>query len=298
MVAMTQVLNTLVRLTSAAAVAALAVVAAGAPAVAQVASANTQAIRRCEDELQFRLSREFAGRSADVIANRRRTQVRAQNRNVYEVTGTARYVRDSFDRGRAFTYTCRVNMASGQTQVQYNWSDGATFDPEYDRVDPGYPPPWQGEGLSPQGRTWFSGGIIARSSGKSLDVQNRSTQDSASVQQWDFAAAANQTWDVIELGRGEFALVSQGSNKVLDIAGGSTADGANVIQYRWHGGDNQRWRLERAGGGFFQVVNVGSGKCLDVRGNSQENGAVVQQWNCAGVPNQQFRLQGADTRAR
>jgi hypothetical protein len=294
---MTQAFKALAHSTWAVALTLLAASAVSAPVAAQVAATNTvQALRRCEDELQFRMAREFGGRSADVILNRQRAQTSQQGRNNFQITGPGRYLRDSFDRPRQFTYRCVVNMNSGQANVQYNWSDN-TFDPEYDRTDPGYPAPYAGEGLSPQGRTWFSGGVISRNSGKALDVQNRSTQDSAAVQQWDFANAPNQRWDVIDLGRGEFALVSEGSNKVLDVQRGSTADGANVIQYRWNGGDNQRWRMVRAGGGFFQIVNVGSGKCLDVENSSQENGGRVQQWSCGGGPNQAWRLQGqAETR--
>lgn len=286
-----QALRALAHCTVAAVLAMLAAAAVTAPVAAQVASTNLQALHRCEDELQWRMAREFGGRSADVVLNRRRAEQTQQGRNNFHITGQGRYLRDSFDRPRQFTYRCVVNMNSGQANVQYNWTD-TSFDPEYDRTDPGYPPPWAGQGLSPQGRVWFSGGVIARSSGKGLDVENRSTQDSAAVQQWDFANAPNQRWDVIDLGRGEFAFVSEGSNKVLDVQRGSMDDGGAVIQYRWNGGDNQRWRLVRAGGGFYQIVNVGSGKCLDVQNNSQDNGARVQQWSCGGQPNQMWRLQG------
>jgi hypothetical protein len=291
--AMTQVFKALAHCTCAAVLALLAAAAVTAPVAAQVTSqtVNVQALRRCEDELNFRMSREFGGRASEVILNRRRAEARQNGRNNFQITGPGRYLRDSFDRPRQFTYRCVVNMNSGQANVQYNWTD-TTFDPEYDVTDPGYPPAWAGQGLSPQGRVWFSGGVIARSSGKGLDVENRSTQDSAAVQQWDFANAPNQRWDVIDLGRGEFAFVSEGSNKVLDVQRGSTDDGGAVIQYRWNGGENQRWRLVRAGAGHYQIVNVGSGKCLDVQNNSQDNGARVQQWSCAGAPNQQWRLQG------
>jgi hypothetical protein len=286
---MTQAFRALAHGTWAVVLALLAASAVSTPAAAQVANINVQALRRCENELQFRMSREVGGRSADVTLNRRQAEAKQQGQNTIHLSGVGRYMRDTFDRGRQFSYRCTLNMNSGQVNAQYNWTD-TTFDPEFE--DPGYPPEWAGQGLSPEGRVWFSGGIISRSSGKSLDVQNRSTQDSAAVQQWDYAQAPNQKWDLIDLGRGEFAIVSQGSNKVLDVQRGSMNDGGHVIQYRWNGGDNQRWRLQRTGNGFFQIVNVGSGKCLDVENSSQENGGRVQQWSCAGAPNQQWRLQG------
>src|SRR5262245_35252151 len=53
----------------------------------------------------------------------------------------------------------------------------------------------------PQGRTFFSGGILARVSGKGLDVKDRSTEDGAPVQLWDYVGGPNQAWNIIDLGR-------------------------------------------------------------------------------------------------
>ena len=95
---------------------------------------------------------------------------------------------------------------------------------------------------------------------------------------------------MIDLGRGDYAIISQGSNKALDVAGASNRDGANVQQYRYGSGDNQRWRLERAGNGAYRIVNAASGKCLDVEGARRVDGANVQQWSCGGGTNQTWIL--------
>jgi hypothetical protein len=149
-----------------------------------------------------------------------------------------------------------------------------------------------GGGGRPDGRVTYSGAIINRNSGKGLDVENRGsgTRSGSNVQQWDYANQPNQKWDVIELGNGEFAILSQGSGMVLDVQGRSTANASNVEQLRWNGGANQRWRLEQSGGGYFRIVNAGSGKCLDVADQSRENGANVQLYDCHGQGNQQWRL--------
>lgn len=140
----------------------------------------------------------------------------------------------------------------------------------------------------PEGRVIHSGGIINRASGKGLDVQDRSNRDGANIQQWDFASAANQMWDVIDQGNGRFAIINQGSGRALDVTNGRPENGVSIQQYRFAGGGNQLWRLER-NGSFMQIVNVATRLCLDVdAGRINENGANVQQWSCARQPNQEW----------
>ncbi|HET9373129.1 MAG TPA: RICIN domain-containing protein [Vicinamibacterales bacterium] len=251
----------------------------------QRSAAETRAIHRCEDELQFAISQDTSGRAPEAIIDTRRATVTQRSQTVLEITGPARYVRDGADRGRALTFRCSVDMRTGRATATYQWTGGSVFDPEYD--NPGYPA-WPSGGYRPEGRIYFSGGIVGKGSNRGLDVENRSKRNQANIQIWDFNGAPNQMWDIVDLGRGEYSLVSQGSNRVLDVLG--NADGANVVQNRWHGGDNQRWRLVRAGGGFFQIANVGSDKCLDVRDKGTENGADVQQWSCSIQDNQLWRL--------
>ena len=150
----------------------------------------------------------------------------------------------------------------------------------------------QGSNTGPQGRTFFSGGILSQLSGKGLDVKDRSTEDDAPVQLWDYVGGPNQAWNIIDLGRNEYAIMNIRSSKALDISGASRQNGATLVQSRWRSTDSQRWRLERRNQqGLVQVVNVQSGKCLDVKDNSRQNGATIQQWECnAGAANQTWRL--------
>jgi hypothetical protein len=274
------------------------VVAAVAPAAAQrdYRDQTDRAIRRCEDELQFRMRRDVGGRSAEATVDYRRADVRQRGRDEYEIDGPGFYSSGNNDRGRPFTYRCVVDMNNGRVDARYDWSRGDD-NRSYDR--PGsslpYPPSDRpgyggGQGQGPQGRSWYIGGIISRSSNKALDVQNRSMQNDAPIQQWDYAGAANQKWDIIDVGRDEHVILSQSSNKVLEIADGSGADGAALVQNRWRNNANQRWRFERTNNGSYQIINVNTGKCLDVKDRSMENGAAIQQWSCASTPNQMWRL--------
>ena len=258
------------------------------------------AVDRCKQELLFKMGREVGGRSPQSDLDTRGLDVRQVSNTEVGVRGRGNYRRDSLDRGRPYTFDCTFNTRSGATRADYRWTGGFSgggYDESGYVPPPSYrPPPTGGRGSSgssypPSGRVFYSGGIINRASGKGLDVQDRSTRDLANVQQWDFGGAPNQSWEVVDVGDGEFSIISQGSNKALDVARPTAADGANVQQYRWHNGDNQRWRLERVGGGFYQIVSVSSGKCLDVdAGQIRENGANVQQWSCSGQPNQHWRL--------
>lgn len=275
---------------------------ANEPASAQRLDPTDAAIDRCEQELTYVIGQVAGGNRPAATIDDRSTTVRQVSSTDTSVKGYGQFRRDSFDRGRPYAFDCVVNLRTGRTRITYKWSGGFSGGAD----DPGYQPapgyrsrPDSGAasaagsgtgGYSPSGRVFFSGGILNRGSAKGLDVENEGTGDRANVQQWDFGAKPNQSWDVVDLGRGEFSIINQGSNKVLDVASNNAQDGTNVQLFRWHNGDNQRWRLERVGGGYYQIVSVSSGRCLDVEGQRRENGANIQVWSCSGQPNQHWRL--------
>lgn len=259
-----------------------------------------QAVRSCEEDLTYQMGSENRGRDPQARIDSRGLDIRNQGRNSIQLRGTGDFRRDRFDRGRAFTFDCTFDRRGADARASYRWrgaADNGYDDPGYSRP-PSYRPPFgggsgSGSAYPPSGRVFYRGGILNRASGKALDVQGVSKADSANIQQWDFASAPNQMWEVIDQGNGEFSIISQASGKALDVANHNASDGANVQQFRWHNGDNQRWRLERAGNGYYQIVSVSSGRCLDVdTGKINENGGNVQQWSCSGQPNQQWRLGG------
>ncbi|MDG6103258.1 RICIN domain-containing protein [Dactylosporangium aurantiacum] len=130
--------------------------------------------------------------------------------------------------------------------------------------------------------------LVARHSGKCLDVSSGSTADSARTLQYTCGSGTNQRFTVQDLGTGYVRLVARHSGKCLDVTSGSTADGATVVQYTCGGGTNQQWQVQDAGGGYVRFVARHSGKCLDVSGASTADGTAVIQWTCGGGTNQQW----------
>ncbi|KYF78598.1 hypothetical protein BE11_28700 [Sorangium cellulosum] len=82
-------------------------------------------------------------------------------------------------------------------------------------------------------------------SGKCLDVQGSSRNNSANITQWDCDASKNsQKWEFIDRGNGVVSLRSVNSGKCVDVSGASTADGSRFIQYTCHSGTNQQFRRQ------------------------------------------------------
>jgi hypothetical protein len=133
--------------------------------------------------------------------------------------------------------------------------------------------------------------VIARHSGKGLDVTAHSTANGANVQQWNYNGGNNQRWNLTQLGNSQYSIIGVESGKGLDVDGSSTADGANVQIWSYWGGSNQKWTIAPTSGGYYNVRAVHSGKALDVVGASTADGANVQQWNYNGGNNQQWGFQ-------
>ena len=135
--------------------------------------------------------------------------------------------------------------------------------------------------------------VIAKHSGKCLDVSAASLVNGANVQQWACNSGANQRWKLVSMGDGYNQLVAKHSGKCLEVSGASVKNGANVQQWSCTGGDNQRWKLMSMGDGYNELVAKHSSKCAEVDAASLLNGANVQQWNCNGGNNQRWRLVAA-----
>jgi serine protease AprX len=85
--------------------------------------------------------------------------------------------------------------------------------------------------------------ILARHSGKALDVWAFSNQNGAQIVQWDWHGGDNQRFWLEPLADGSYRIVAKHSGKVLDVWAFSNQNGAQIVQWDWHGGDNQRFRL-------------------------------------------------------
>jgi hypothetical protein len=83
--------------------------------------------------------------------------------------------------------------------------------------------------------------LVARHSGKCLDVADASTADNARVVQYTCGTGTNQQWQVQDAGGGYFRLVARHSGRCLDVISGGTADGVRLIQYACGTGANQQF---------------------------------------------------------
>ncbi|MGE0101234.1 MAG: RICIN domain-containing protein [Blastocatellales bacterium] len=261
---------------------------------AQAQDARSFAMSTCVQALAQRMSQEVGGRSPYAKIDPSTMQFRQVSASKVELSGTGDYRRDYNDRGLPFNFNCVVSMQNEYVaNLNYTWQNfsGKTR-PKMPDYDQGYENHNYGSNYNANGRVWFSGGILNRNSGKGVDVRERSQADSANIQQWDYQKQPNQTWDIVDLGNGEYSIISHFSNKVLDVYGGGRGDGANVVQYRWHNGENQRWRIQRTASGFYHIINVGSGKCLEVSQRSVQDGANIQQGTCMnGAPQQEWKFE-------
>jgi uncharacterized protein (DUF1800 family) len=150
---------------------------------------------------------------------------------------------------------------------------------------------------APQTFTWFAGyfQIVARHSGKCLDVSGASLNAGAPVIQSDCGTALNQQWSFESVAGGDYRITVRHSADVLGVSGASLADGAPVVQSTPNGGQDQLWSLERHADGYCRIVVRHSGKALDVSGASQTSGASVVQSTPGTGESQQWLLRPLTT---
>ena len=136
--------------------------------------------------------------------------------------------------------------------------------------------------------------LIARHSGKCLDVYGASTDDAATIIQWPCHGGPNQRWRLEPTGDGYVRLIVTHSGKALDVYGASTDDGAILIQWPSHGGTNQQWQLQPTGSGYYTITARHSGKLIDVDHALTTDAATILQWPANGGLNQQWQLRRVD----
>jgi len=135
--------------------------------------------------------------------------------------------------------------------------------------------------------------VVARHSGKCMDVSDVSPTDGARLQQWSCHGGANQQWRIEPAAGGFFRLVAQHSGKCLDVTDWSIEDGVQLQQWACTDGENQQWTLQAAADGYVSVISRHSDRVLDVNGASQEDGAALVQNSLHGGANQQWLLRPA-----
>lgn len=136
--------------------------------------------------------------------------------------------------------------------------------------------------------------IVARHSGKCLDLNGGSSADGANIQQWTCNGLSPQAWRLQTLNDGYFYLVNGASGKVADVWGWGTADGSNVNQWTNTGGANQQFQFVPTTDGWFKIVNRNSGKPIEVAAGGTGDGANVDISTANGQQYQEWRIQPLD----
>jgi hypothetical protein len=134
--------------------------------------------------------------------------------------------------------------------------------------------------------------IVARHSGKALDVSGGGRTDGTNVQQWTYLSGENQKWMLTHLGNNVYSIVSAQSGKALDVSGFGTGNGTNVQIWTYLAGSNQKWTVTATSGGYYRLTPThATNMALDVNGVSTADGANVQIWTYGGGTNQQWTFQ-------
>ncbi len=129
--------------------------------------------------------------------------------------------------------------------------------------------------------------LLARHSGKCLDVEFASHDDGAAVHQWTAVGGENQRWNLEACEEGYFRIVARHSGKCLDVALASGADGATVHQWSWVGATHQQWRITPFDLLHCAVTARHSGKCLQIGdGPYRGEGARASQLDFSAGDNQ------------
>jgi outer membrane protein OmpA-like peptidoglycan-associated protein len=134
--------------------------------------------------------------------------------------------------------------------------------------------------------------VVARGSGRALEVRGAAAEAGAAVVQWEFTQAPSQQWRFARVSPGSewFRIEVRHSSKCLTIEG--NADNAPVVQRPYTGGLYQQWKLVAAGPiGSAQLVSRGNeALCLAVASSDKANGTAVVAQRYQSRATQQWRL--------
>jgi hypothetical protein len=87
----------------------------------------------------------------------------------------------------------------------------------------------------------------AGASSQVWDVTNVSTADQAPIQLWAYGGGANQQWQPVDEGNGNYHFVNRNSGKCLDVPGASVNDSVQLQQYTCNGTAAQSFSLNGGG---------------------------------------------------
>jgi hypothetical protein len=137
--------------------------------------------------------------------------------------------------------------------------------------------------------------LIARHSGKAMDVMAASLDNGASIIQYTPHSDGNQQWSFESTGDGHYWIKARHSGKALSI---NQSDNLFAEQADYRGSDSQKWQIEATDGGYYRISNKANGHVLDVNGASTHDFAAILIWSFHGEHNQHWRLQPVQSSGR
>lgn len=133
--------------------------------------------------------------------------------------------------------------------------------------------------------------LVAKHSGKVLDIFNESVGNKANVQQYEKHNKANQQFKFESAGGKYHFIKNVGSGKYLEVANGKAVAGTNVWQYKKNATDAQKWYLKQADHGYYYIVSKLDNKLiLNIKGAKTTDGANLIIWNAGKSDNSMFEL--------
>lgn len=132
--------------------------------------------------------------------------------------------------------------------------------------------------------------IVNKNSGKLLDVQGASMDNSANIWQYHYINGNGQKWKAIAVGDGSWEFQNVNSGKVIDVEAASTSEGGNISQYTNSHTANQQWYLEYVDSGYQILINKNSNLALDVENYSYLDGANISQFTNYETVNQKWKF--------
>ncbi|OON68906.1 hypothetical protein B0919_12120 [Hymenobacter sp. CRA2] len=142
----------------------------------------------------------------------------------------------------------------------------------------------------PADNTWY--GVVARGSGRALEVRGAAAEAGAAVVQWEFTQAPSQQWRFVRISPGSewYRIEVRHSTKCLTAE--RADENAPVVQRPYTGSLFQQWKLVAAGPiGSAQLVCRGNETAsLAVASADKANGTAVVLQRYLGRAAQQWRL--------
>ncbi|SHN59718.1 Ricin-type beta-trefoil lectin domain-like [Paenibacillus sp. ov031] len=133
--------------------------------------------------------------------------------------------------------------------------------------------------------------IVARHSGKVIDVPGGVNENNLQLQQWSDLGGNPQKWVLTQIASGIYSLTSVNSpDKVIDIRNGTSNNGEAVQLMNNLNTTAQHFKINDLGNGYWSIINVNSNKAIEVAGSSTADGAKLQQNGFINATNQQWKF--------